>query len=67
MNGDGSGVEGEEGVERVATPVAHASGKNGLDDANQGQQEGNQEQAGLKVAAERGHDEGEEDKEDPTE
>jgi hypothetical protein len=51
----------------LGAPFVHAAGDDGLDDADQVQNQRNQQQAGLKVFADGGNDEGEDDEDQPGE
>ena len=65
VDGDGTGQQGERGVIGVAAPLAHAAGEDGLGDADHVQDEWNEQQAGLEVAALGGGDQGGEDEDQP--
>ena len=62
VNWDGAGLEGEGGTIGVPARIAHAGGEDQLEEAAEAQQQGKQQEAGLKVAPQRSRDQGDEDK-----
>ena len=65
VDGNGSGLDGQGRMEGVTGPAGHAPGEHRLDDADEAEHEGDEQQAGLEVAAQRGGDQGGEHKDEP--